>query len=88
MKNVFLKMNMVQYIANDFKHVFGKELGPKMAADYVAYLESHITARPLAYITALAIGRVNELLAPKNLKITEELTLITLNNNVNEEDSN
>ena len=67
-KNVFLRMSVAKYIANDFKHIYGKD-APSLTAAYIEQLDKHITARPLGYITALVLRHVNDILREHGLAI-------------------
>lgn len=67
-KNVFLRMSVAKYIANDFKHIYGKD-APKLTATYIEELEKHITARPLGYISLLVLRHVNDLLREHGLAV-------------------
>lgn len=70
-KNVFLRnyKGLDKYIANDFKHM---GLHPSVTADYISWLDSHITQRPLFYITKVLVNVLNNKLYPFNLKIVFE----------------
>lgn len=66
--NVYLRnyKGLAKYIANDFKHM---GFLPSDTADYIQWLESHITQRPLFYITRVLVDSLNVKLKSFNLKI-------------------
>ena len=87
-KNVFLRMSVAKYIANDFKHIYGKD-APSLTAAYIEQLDKHITARPLGYITALVLRHVNDILREHGIAIDfdndkQQLTIKPIRNNVSE----
>lgn len=67
-KNVFLRnyKGLDRYIANDFKHL---GFSPSDTASYISFLDSHITQRPLFYITQVFVNTINQKLFSHNLKI-------------------
>lgn len=67
-KNIYLKnyKGLDRYIANDFKKM---GLTPKDTADYISWLDSNITQRPLFYITNVFLNTINDLLKKENNNI-------------------
>lgn len=70
-KNIYLRnyKGLDRYIANDFKHL---NLTPTDTANYISWLDSHITQRPLCYITHVLVNTVNGLLKPYCLTLKIE----------------